>query len=323
MLILYSFWNLELFRTVLPDICLNVTTLQALALEYLIALYPFSLILFSYYAIVLYDRKVTFIVIVWKPFHKVLTMFRRSWDVRTSVIDSFATFFWLSYIKILNVTTDLLIPTKIYQLGSNRFAIGLFYSPSVIYFGDDHLPYAVLAIVIITLFVSIPTITLILYPFQFFQKFLSLFPLNWHFLHAFVDSFQGCYKDGTEPGTFDCRWFSALILLIQPLLFVTYGTTLSTMFFVFALIVLLILLVAIINIQPYKKVAVRYPSTDLIFLFLFSLTYVILLGRDVASLQKHPYNVITFLALSSALTSTIYITHLIGSWLVSRRRCLR
>ena len=43
-LVYYSFWNLELFRSVIPDICLNVTTLQALALEYLIALYPFCLL---------------------------------------------------------------------------------------------------------------------------------------------------------------------------------------------------------------------------------------------------------------------------------------
>ena len=44
----YSFWNLDLFRSVLPDICLNVTTLQALALDYFLALYPFVLILLLY-----------------------------------------------------------------------------------------------------------------------------------------------------------------------------------------------------------------------------------------------------------------------------------
>ena len=35
----YSFWNLDMFRSVIPDICLNITTLQALALEYLCLLY--------------------------------------------------------------------------------------------------------------------------------------------------------------------------------------------------------------------------------------------------------------------------------------------
>ena len=171
MSVFYSLWNLDLFRSILPNICLNVTTLQALALEYLIALYPFILILFTYLLIVLYDRRIAFIVAVWK----VLTVFRKSWDIRTSVLDSFATFFLLSYNKVLSVTADVLIPTKIYQLGSNKSMFGLYYSPSISYFGKYHLPYAILAVTIVTLFVCIPTIILICYPCKFFQKFLSLF----------------------------------------------------------------------------------------------------------------------------------------------------
>ena len=247
-------------------------------------------------------------------------MFRRSWNIRTSVIDSFATFFLLSYIQVLRVSTDLLVPTQIYKLGSNRSVFGLYYSPSVMYFGHEHLPYAVLAIVIFTLFVSIPTITLVLYPFQFFQKFLSLFTLNWHFLHAFVDSFQGCYKDGTECGTLDCRWFSVLMLLIRPLFFIIFGMTLSMMFFVYALIILLIFLIAMINIQPLKS-TVRYPSTDSIFFVLLSLSFIAALGRDIANTEKHFYSTIMIvITFASGFVPILYITFLIGSWVVSRRK---
>ena len=97
--VIYTLWNLDLFRFVIPDFCFDVSTLQALALEYLIALYPFVLILFSYFLIVLYDRKVPFVVTVWKPFGWVLVKFRKSWDIHTSVLDSFATFFLLSYAR--------------------------------------------------------------------------------------------------------------------------------------------------------------------------------------------------------------------------------
>ena len=55
----YTLWTLDLFYSIIPDFCLNVSTLQALALEYIIALYPFALILFSYLLIVLCDRKVS------------------------------------------------------------------------------------------------------------------------------------------------------------------------------------------------------------------------------------------------------------------------
>ena len=200
----YNMWNLNLFCSILPNICLNVTTLQALAMEYLIALYPFVLILISYLLILLHDRRVTVIVTFWKPFNKVLTKFQKSWDIRTSILDSFATFFLLSYIKVLSVTADILIPTQIFQLSSDKSKFGVYYSPSVTYFGDQHLPYAIPTITLVTLFVGIPIMIFTFYSCQFFQKFLSLFPINWHFLHAFVDSFQGCYKDRTEHGTFDC-----------------------------------------------------------------------------------------------------------------------
>ena len=220
-LIFYSFWNLDILRSVMPDICLNVTTLQALALDYLLALYPFLLVILSYFIIELYDGKCVLIIAAWKPFHKMLSRLQTSWDIRTSVIDSFATFFLLSYIKVISVSTDILMPTQIYKLGSTESTFGVYYTPSVEYFGREHLPYAILALTLLALSVCIPTLTLILYPFQFFQKFLSLFPFNWHFLRAFVDSYQGCYKDGTEPGTIDCRWFSTVELLLRPILSIT------------------------------------------------------------------------------------------------------
>ena len=69
LLLFYSFWNLDLFCSVIPDICLNVTTLQTLALDYLIALHPFVLILPLYILIELHDRQYAAIVLLWKSFH--------------------------------------------------------------------------------------------------------------------------------------------------------------------------------------------------------------------------------------------------------------
>ena len=319
-LIFYSYWNLELFRSVLPHICLNITTLQTLALEYVLALYPYLLILFSYIAIQLYDRQVACIVLFWKPFHKALKLLRNSWDIRTSIIDSFSTFFLLSYMKILSVTTDLILPTKIYQLGSNVSTYGLYYSPNVIYFGAEHLPYAIMALVILSVFVTIPTLILFLYPFKFFQECLSILPFRWHFLHAFVDSFQGCYKDGTEPGTFDCRWFLAIILLCRTLLFIAFGLTLSIMYYIYGTIILVVLLIAMINIQPFKKIVITNPTNDLTFLILFSIVHVVIAGRSLASMCNTYYIALMPLLLATAFVPLLYIAFLIGSWLISRAR---
>ena len=125
--VFYSFWNLHLFCSVIPDVSLNVTNLQALAMEYLVHYIPIS----SYFAIKLYDRKIHIIVTAWKSFQSVFYIFQKSWIVETSLIDTFATFFLLSYVKIMNVTMDLLFPTKIHQLGSNTSTLGFFSSSTL------------------------------------------------------------------------------------------------------------------------------------------------------------------------------------------------
>ena len=221
--------------------------------------------------------------------------------------------------KVLSVTSDLLIPTRIYKLGSNISTFGVYYSPTVVYFGDEHLSYAILALFILTIFVCIPTITLVLYPFQFFQRFLSMFPFHWHYLHSFVDSFQGCYKDGTEPGTFDYRWFSVLPLLLRLIMFIIFTLTLSMMFYVYAVITLTVVLLVIINVQPFKKSATRYPSTDPIFFILLSLIFVTSIGRDITSRENlfFYYSTLTMLGLS-VVVSIAYITFFITLWLARR-----
>lgn len=127
---------------------------------------------------------------------------------KTSLIDSFATFFFLTNVKFLSISFDLLAPARVHQVnsfGSYSVTPRLFYDATVPYFGKSHLPYAILAIAVFVLFVLAPVLILTLHPFSWYQKLLSLVPIRWQFLHTFVDAFQGCYKDGTESGSCDCR----------------------------------------------------------------------------------------------------------------------
>ena len=81
---LYSFWNLDFFRTIIADICMNVNTLEALALDYAIAVYPIFLIALSYVLIVLYDCDIGCLVYMWRPFHKMFSILKKNWDIHTS-----------------------------------------------------------------------------------------------------------------------------------------------------------------------------------------------------------------------------------------------
>ena len=90
-----------------------MTHLQVLALDYAIAFYPLVLILISYVFIWMHSHDVGIVVWLWKPFHRVFSRFNKNWDLQGSILKAFATFFLLSYLKIVNVTFDLLIFTRI------------------------------------------------------------------------------------------------------------------------------------------------------------------------------------------------------------------
>ena len=317
----FSSWNLDFFRSIVPDICLNTDNLQAFTLDYCVAVYPLVLITLSYLLIKLYDRNVWLIVHIWRPFHFFFKLFRHNWDVRTSVIDSFATFFILSYVKVLSISTDLLVFTPVLELPSREVQYRLYYSSNEKLFHRYHVTYAVLAITFLVFFILTPTLILILYPFQFFQKCLSYYQIRWHFLRAFVDSFQGYYKDGTEPKTMDLRCFSAYSLVLRICFCIIFVLTLSSMFFIYTVIVLVSTIILLLNFNPYKKAVKHYAVIDAFFLIFLSILYISFLGINVVDIQAHSYK-FSFLVMSTMATivPVIYISAVTLYWIYSRRK---
>ena len=284
---LYGILNLDFFRPFYSDISLGMGPLPTIALDYAIALYPLLLMIITYLLIVLYDRNYRVITVMWRPFGILFSYYRRNWDVRTSMIDAYATFFLLSFIKFLSVSFDLLVPTHVYELHKHHYnySLGLFYAADIEYFGSEHLPYGILAIIMCLFFVILPVTTLALYPFTFFQRFLNLFPGRWLiFICTFMDAFQGCYKDGTEPGTRDCRWFSSVNFLCRFLFFIVYAFLPNTVFFVVVNLILSNLFILIIAVQPFKSSVAHYNLLNAVFVQLFSLFYTTVLGIAVSGL---------------------------------------
>ena len=83
---LYGIWNLDFFRTVLPGICLHLTTLHVLALDYLIAVYPMLLMVIAYILVELHAHGFKPVLLIWKPFHRLFAQVRRGWDIQTSTL---------------------------------------------------------------------------------------------------------------------------------------------------------------------------------------------------------------------------------------------
>ena len=318
---LYGIWNLDFFRTLFPGICLDLSSLQILTLDYVIALYPLLLMIIFYVLIEVHDSNCRPIVYMWKPFHKCLSRFRRQWNARTSIIDAFATFLLLSYTKLLWVSVDILYPTWVYDIQGKKVGLYLYYDASVKYFGREHLPYAIITLAILCIFVFFPTLLLFLYPMKCFQRRLSCSQIKLRVLHTFTDAFQGCYKDGTN-GTRDCRYFTAMYLMVRIILSALFVSTTSIMSLLWMIIVLFTFSTSIAVCQPYKPKYSIYNYIDIILILLLAAWLLSMIGIQLTSFAASTESDFlarkyTMLGLSfvTGLLPLLYFFYLILRWL--------
>ena len=313
LLAIYGFWNLDFFRTLIPHICLKVDTLHVLALDYGTAFYPLALIIVTYVLIELHAHNCRFIVCIWKPFHRCFARFRQQWDIRTSTIDAFATFLLLSNIKLLSVSFDLLTPTYVFNMNGSVVGTYLYYDGSIEYFGKKHLPYGILAVFVVLIFIIFPILLLLLYPMRCFQRCLGHCRMRWHALHIFIDAFQGCYKDGTN-GSRDCRYFAAMYLLARLILISLFTVTNSVAYHAMALSVLIGVPILLAIFQPYKTQFRSYNAVDSVFMLtLAMLDVTVLILYHTAELDITV--IVSFLLAALPL---LYLVVIFGRWICSR-----
>ena len=250
----YAVWNLDFFRSFYSSVCVHqsLTIYHVLILDYAVAVYPILLIFVTFIFVKLHDN-FAIVVSIWRPFHKCLAHFRKQYNIRSSLVSAFATFIVLSYIKILNVSFDLLSPSTLYsEEGQKISKTYLYYDATVDMTSKEYLPYLSLAIIMLLVFNILPLLLLTVYPFQFFQKLLNhscLKPIHRLALQVFMDSFHGCFKDDAAH---DYRHFASIYLalrFVHPLLFIllNYGLYLPIASFL-----IIIVMVLIVKYQPYK-----------------------------------------------------------------------
>ena len=271
-LTVYGIWNLDFFRALQPGIhvCLHMNTLAVLALDYLIAVYPMLVMVIAYTLVELHGHGFRLVLYMWRPFHYFFARFRREWALRTSIIDTFVTFFLLSTTKLFFVSFSLLVPTELFTAYGDSLGLYLYDNASIKYFGLQHLPYALLALAIITLFIILPTCLLILYHLTCCHKCLKWCKLKGRVLDEFVDAFHKYYKDGRD-GSMDCRWFASFYLLMRLGLYILFTMITNALFFNVATIFTTVCVVVIIVVQPYKKEYENFNVLDTVIVLLFAL----------------------------------------------------
>ena len=243
--------NLDFFRFAYSPLCLHpkANVIQILSLDYIVALYPFLLIFITYVLISAHDKQYRLVIWMWRPFKMCVRQYRNTWNIRSSLIEIFATFILLSSVKILGVSFQILFFTATHDVAGNKlenYYCG--YDGSIEYFGPTHLPYALLAIAISSIFVVLPFLLLAVYPCRCFHKCLNHCGPRFQALHVFMDAFQGSYR--THPR--DMRYFSSFYIFLRIVIIAQLMIFLSSMMLFSSGILFLTSAAAVAIFQPYK-----------------------------------------------------------------------
>ena len=214
----YAIWNLNFFDAFVPNFCLHrgMKVATVISINYIVAIYPLFLILVAWFVIWLYGRETRHIYRLCKPVHSCYARHRNRWELKRSVTDAFAAFLLLSYAKFLIISGRLLCPQSLYDHNNTVVKTVLFFDGSIGYFEKDHVPYILIAVIVLIVFVFIPPLLLIAYPSKKFHKCLEL--CNWDTggkVHQFLNTFYNCYKDGQAPNTHDWRCFAGLYFVLR------------------------------------------------------------------------------------------------------------
>ena len=272
-LVFYGIFNLDFMSNAVPPFCVssNLSLYHRAILGYITAFYPLLLIVVTWICIELHDRNFRVIVYLWRPFHRCFVRLRRGWDTKNDLIDVFATFFLLSYVKIFYQTFILLSSSHVmtYSLNGNYLYSNRVpdVDNTISITSTQYITTFSIVALIFLLCNVLPVLLLILYPLGMFRKMLSNLRLDRISLMIFMEKFQCCYRDGLD-GKRDMRSFSGIYFFLF-LCSVISAETFQQYFgikkwFTFGLTFsIMVLLIALC--RPYKKMYVNVCDTLLLF----------------------------------------------------------
>ena len=170
------------------------------------------LIALTWLSVKIYSRNFKPLVWLWNK----ISCFRTTKDSKTTVIDIFATFFLLSYTKLCVTSMMFFTKTNVYSVNDTCESY-VFVDPSISYLSGEHIPYVVVAAIVLLAFGVLPALLLAVYPIRKLRCLLLLDRLGGRssiILNIFLEKFYSCYRDGLDGGR-DMRSFASLHLFIR------------------------------------------------------------------------------------------------------------
>ena len=264
----YNLFNLDIFLFLIPSFCISedLEMLHVLALEYTVALYPILFTIAAYLVILLHYKGCKVVVFCWRPFRRCFIRFRKSWELKGSVINAFATFLHLSCCKLSVVSVFLLQEVHIMNK-KGEITYRLYYGTDYTVYGITYKMLAGISVALLVIMIILPALFLLLYQCHFFQRCLQVCRIRCVLLHELANITQGSFKNGTSPGTRDYRWFAGLHLILRAVLIYLINQPYKVIIFL-SLFTLMAILVIVL--RPYKED--KYNKLDSIFWLLPAFT---------------------------------------------------
>ena len=278
-LTLFAVFNLDFFSYFLHLFCISsrLKPIHVFFLGYITAFYPFLLILLTWFCVELHGRNFRPIVWLWRPFHGCFVRLRRGWNTKSDLIDVFASFFLLSYSKILYLIMLTFDSDEIknYSLMDGKESYDYVLSADLtttiaLKRSDSFMIFMVcFSVLLLLLFFILPVFLLFFYPTRILRNLLSkcLSSRLLIFLNTFMEKYHCSYKDGLD-GTKDIRSFSGIYFLLR--IIVYFAETFSRAIikldpyfargFVFSVAALIITLC-----RPYKRKYINIMDCILLF----------------------------------------------------------
>ena len=255
----YRMFNLNFFTIDKFSFCLwqGANTLDIISFKYLTILYSITLVIITVLLKKCGKRK----YLVHCRRQNLRGSESSKSSVKSTMIHGFSAFFVMCYSQCAKVTLFILTPGRVHSIGrlySNTITSVVFYHGDFKYFGDDHIKYAIPALMFAIALVLIPPFLLVVYPLCY--KVLALLRIEetrcvnilcrilpLERMKPMFDSFQSCFKD-------KYRFFAGLYFFYRLVALLSFLITDSLTKFYIALEVQLIVMLTLQAITyPYHR----------------------------------------------------------------------
>ena len=269
---LSAVWSFDALLFISPPLCISssIKEFQIPFLEFLATIFPFLLLLLSYTLIEMHAKNFRPLVILWRWFSRVYVNFYRAWNPTSSMIQAFASLFFLSYAKLSYLVWETLEWSEVKTKNGKEKRFMFYIDPNVPFLSTTHVLLMTFSLAVAMFVFLPPLLILVVYPTSLYRKISHCISPKWKLrIKTYVENFHGSFKDGTN-GNKDYRLLSGWLIFLCgwfPLLLFGTVMIINDNFFIASYAITICFCAAAflcILLQPYKETLANHLTAALL-----------------------------------------------------------